>query len=125
LGLCGCCDTFFVSMSCASYDPGSSDTERFLWITRAAKGYSVEGEVVSGETGTGDNTKTIAVLTLPTQAPIFDVTRGNRRKRAQLTTAESYTFVTLWPELPQPWYFRYPEGVAVDTSGNVYFQRIK
>jgi DNA-binding beta-propeller fold protein YncE len=31
-----------------------------------------------------------------------------------------YTFVTMWPELPQPWYFRNPAGIAVDSSGYVY-----
>ena len=31
-----------------------------------------------------------------------------------------YTFVTMWPELPQPWYFNGPEGIAVDSSGYVY-----
>ena len=30
-----------------------------------------------------------------------------------------YTFVTLWPELPQPWYFN-PRGMAIDSSGYVY-----
>jgi len=30
-----------------------------------------------------------------------------------------YTFVTLWPELPQPWYF-IPRGMAIDSSGYVY-----
>jgi len=34
--------------------------------------------------------------------------------------AESYSFVTMWPELPQPWYFNDPSDVAVDASGNVY-----
>ncbi|RCV65692.1 Streptogramin lyase, partial [Methanophagales archaeon] len=33
---------------------------------------------------------------------------------------EEYTFVTMWPELPQPWYFSQPQGIAVDSSGNVY-----
>jgi sugar lactone lactonase YvrE len=39
------------STHCVSLDSGSSDTKRFLWIARAAKGYSVEGEdgVVSPE----------------------------------------------------------------------------
>jgi DNA-binding beta-propeller fold protein YncE len=31
-----------------------------------------------------------------------------------------YTFVTMWPELPQPWYFNGPVGIAVDSSGCVY-----
>jgi len=31
-----------------------------------------------------------------------------------------YTFVTMWPELPQSWYFNEPEGIAVDSSGNVF-----
>jgi tripartite motif-containing protein 71 len=33
---------------------------------------------------------------------------------------EEYTFVTMWPELPQPWYFDNPTGIAVDGSGNVF-----
>ena len=33
---------------------------------------------------------------------------------------EVYTFVAMWPELPQPWYFDDPYGVAVDSSGNLY-----
>jgi formylglycine-generating enzyme required for sulfatase activity/DNA-binding beta-propeller fold protein YncE len=36
------------------------------------------------------------------------------------TRAEAeYTFVTMWPELPQPWYFN-PCGMAIDSSGYVY-----
>ena len=31
-----------------------------------------------------------------------------------------YDFVWKRPELPQPWYFNWPSGVAVDSSGNVY-----
>jgi DNA-binding beta-propeller fold protein YncE len=31
-----------------------------------------------------------------------------------------YTFVTMWPELPQSWYFSSPCGIAVDSSGYVY-----
>jgi DNA-binding beta-propeller fold protein YncE len=30
-----------------------------------------------------------------------------------------YTFVTMWPELPQSWYFD-TKGIAVDSSGYVY-----
>jgi DNA-binding beta-propeller fold protein YncE len=37
-----------------------------------------------------------------------------------LQGAEEYSFVRMWPNLPQPWYFQAPGGVAVDTSGNVY-----
>jgi tripartite motif-containing protein 71 len=33
---------------------------------------------------------------------------------------EEYTFVAMWPELPQPWYFDDPYGIAVDSSGNLY-----
>ena len=33
---------------------------------------------------------------------------------------EEYTFVDMWPELPQPWYFDYPGDVAVDSSGYVF-----
>jgi parallel beta-helix repeat protein len=32
----------------------------------------------------------------------------------------AYRFERLWPQLPQPWYFRQPQGVAVDAGGNVY-----
>ena len=43
---------------------------------------------------------------------------------AMFTTGASaeadYTFVTMWPELPQPWYFSFPYGIAVDSSGYVY-----
>jgi hypothetical protein len=64
-----------------SLDPGARDTRTFLWIPSVAKNYSVEGEVgvVSGETDTGDNTKTIEVRVsampkqvttpMPTQTP--------------------------------------------------------
>jgi DNA-binding beta-propeller fold protein YncE len=31
-----------------------------------------------------------------------------------------YTFVTMWPELPQPWYFNGHSYIAVDSSGYVY-----
>ena len=34
--------------------------------------------------------------------------------------AEEYEFAGMWPNLPQPWYFQRPEGVAVDSFGNVY-----
>jgi hypothetical protein len=89
-----------------SLDSGASDTMTFLWVPKTAKDYSVMGEVgvVSGETDTGDNTKAIEerVLAKPMPTPIFDETRGDRRKSAQLTDAEAYTFVTMWPELPQP-----------------------
>ncbi len=34
--------------------------------------------------------------------------------------AEEYEFVTMWPKLDQPWYFKTPEGIAVDAAGNVY-----
>jgi hypothetical protein len=105
-------------------DSGSSDTATFLWIPGTAKNYSVAGEVgvVSGETDTGDNRKAIEVwvLAMPAPAPIFDERKGDRRKSAHLTDAESYTFVTMWPELPQPWYFYKPYSVAVDSSGYVY-----
>jgi DNA-binding beta-propeller fold protein YncE len=33
---------------------------------------------------------------------------------------EIYEYERMWPVLEQPWYFDYPEGVAVDSSGNVY-----
>ncbi|MBV6341335.1 6-bladed beta-propeller [Candidatus Magnetobacterium casense] len=33
---------------------------------------------------------------------------------------EKYVYKQMWPKLEQPWYFNSPEGVAVDTSGNVY-----
>ena len=112
------------STKSVSLDQGVSDTRTFLWVPRAAKNYFVEGEVgvVSGETDTGDNTKEIKVRVsaIPMSAPIFEETRGDRRKSAQLADAEAYTFVTLWPKLPQPWYFYHPFDVAVDSSGYVY-----
>ena len=39
---------------------------------------------------------------------------------ADTSAKAEYTFVTMWPELPQPWYFNGPEGIAVDSSGYVY-----
>ena len=33
---------------------------------------------------------------------------------------ESYRFERMWPTLTQPWYFRSPDGLTVDTNGNVY-----
>ncbi len=35
-------------------------------------------------------------------------------------SGEFYQFDRLWPLLPQPWYFHYPAGIAVDGAGNVY-----
>jgi parallel beta-helix repeat protein len=96
-----------------------------LWIPSAAKNYSVEGEVgvVNWETDTGDNRKAIevGVSAMPMQAPIFDKKRDTTEELGtQRTVSETYTFVTMWPELPQPWYFRSPGGIAVDSSGYVY-----
>jgi DNA-binding beta-propeller fold protein YncE len=34
--------------------------------------------------------------------------------------AEEYSFVKMWPNLPESWYFDFPCGVAVDGLGNVY-----
>ncbi|NQT84880.1 hypothetical protein HQ563_17825 [bacterium] len=34
--------------------------------------------------------------------------------------AEEYSFVKLWPEIPDGWYFNGLEALAVDDSGNVY-----
>jgi sugar lactone lactonase YvrE len=34
--------------------------------------------------------------------------------------AQTYVFDKLWPQLPQPWYFNNPMGLAVDASRNVY-----
>ena len=47
-----------------SLDPGASDTMTFLWIPRAAKNYSVGGEVgvVSGETDREDNRKAMELM---------------------------------------------------------------
>jgi archaellum component FlaF (FlaF/FlaG flagellin family) len=55
-----------------SLDPGASDTTTILWVPRAAKNYSVRGEVgvVSGETDTGDNRKEIDVWVPATLAPV-------------------------------------------------------
>jgi len=33
---------------------------------------------------------------------------------------EIYEFERMWPVLGQPWYFSHPNGVALDSSGNVY-----
>ena len=33
---------------------------------------------------------------------------------------EPNTYIRIWPELPGPWYFRYPEGIAIDRDNNVY-----
>ncbi len=33
---------------------------------------------------------------------------------------EIYQFERMWPELEQPWYFNSPQGIAVDSAGNVY-----
>lgn len=35
-------------------------------------------------------------------------------------SAESYKFERLWPTLQQPWYFYYPNGIAIDKYGFVY-----
>ena len=35
-------------------------------------------------------------------------------------SAGTYRFERMWPQLAQPWYFKYPQDVAVDASGNVY-----
>lgn len=32
----------------------------------------------------------------------------------------NYEFVSLWPALPQDWYFNQPTGVATDKAGNIY-----
>jgi len=32
----------------------------------------------------------------------------------------SYKFKGMWPTLPQPWYFSYPDGLAVDKDGFIY-----
>ncbi|KJU81430.1 NHL repeat containing protein, partial [Candidatus Magnetobacterium bavaricum] len=33
---------------------------------------------------------------------------------------EKYVYKNMWPKLEQSWYFSYPNGIAVDSSGNVY-----
>jgi len=33
---------------------------------------------------------------------------------------EAYKFKRMWPTLQQPWYFDNPEGIAIDSIGNVY-----
>ncbi|MBI5055712.1 MAG: SMP-30/gluconolactonase/LRE family protein, partial [Nitrospirae bacterium] len=35
-------------------------------------------------------------------------------------SADIYKFERLWPALQQPWYFDYPQGLAVDSNGYVY-----
>src|SRR5512145_2825860 len=37
-----------------------------------------------------------------------------------INPALAYRFERLWPELPQPWYFSSPTGIAIDAAGNVY-----
>jgi DNA-binding beta-propeller fold protein YncE len=90
--------------------PCSGDTRSFCAST--AKTYSVNGDVerVSNETDTIDNRKAGKVSVSPTPAP---VTRYR-------TDGETYTFVAMWPEIPQPWYLDFPRGIAVDSSGYVY-----
>lgn len=34
--------------------------------------------------------------------------------------ADKYIFERMWPVLEQPWYFCWPESVAIDGDGNVY-----
>ena len=34
--------------------------------------------------------------------------------------ATQYVFDSLWPKPPQPWYFYFPAGVAVDGNDNIY-----
>jgi len=90
--------------------PCSGDTRSFCAST--AETYSVKGDVerVSNETDTIGNRKAgkVSVSPTPTPAP---VTRYR-------TDGETYTFVTMWPN--QYWHLRYPEGIAVDSSGYVY-----
>ncbi len=40
---------------------------------------------------------------------------GNRGQ-----SAEEYSFVKMWPKLPESWYFDFPCGAAADGLGNVY-----
>ena len=88
-----------------SLDPGASDTRTFLWVPRAAKNYSVEGEVgvVSGETDTGDNRKAIEVgvpsmpapVTTPSPAstPITMPTRPLIDSVHNINTGESFSTI--------------------------------
>ena len=34
--------------------------------------------------------------------------------------ADALTYKGMWPDLPQPWYFSQPSGIAVDKAKNVY-----
>ena len=36
------------------------------------------------------------------------------------SSEEIYEFERMWPVLEQPWYFYYPHGITVDSSGNTY-----
>jgi DNA-binding beta-propeller fold protein YncE len=42
------------------------------------------------------------------------------RQRKNPFEAKQYVFDDLWPKPPQPWYFYFPAGVAVDSSDNIY-----
>ncbi len=33
---------------------------------------------------------------------------------------ETYRFERMWPTLPQPWYFSYPQAIAIGPDGSVY-----
>ena len=33
---------------------------------------------------------------------------------------ETYRFERMWPTLPQPWYFSYPQDIAIGPDGSVY-----
>lgn len=42
------------------------------------------------------------------------------KQRKSPFDATQYVFDNLWPRPPQPWYFYFPAGVAVDGSDNIY-----
>ena len=37
-----------------------------------------------------------------------------------ISAGETYRYEGMWPRLPQPWYFSYPRGLAVDKKGYIY-----
>ena len=84
-----------------SLNPGASDTTTILWIPRAAKNYSVEGEVgiVSGEMDTEDNTRTVEVrmpattTPSPMATPITMPTRPLIDSVHNINTGESFSTI--------------------------------
>ena len=53
------------------------------------------------------------IVVLVISAPVFCLPDGS-------VAAQKYEFERMWPVLEQPWYFHFPEFIAVDAEGNVY-----